>query len=86
MCSFYPGGVILSANGTSLSTYDRDSDGDSERNCAGESKGGWWFDGCDDGVSRGEINLNAEFDFDGFLSVNCFPVDINTAGLKIKRM
>ncbi|XP_071789744.1 uncharacterized protein [Asterias amurensis] len=51
------GGVILSANGMPFSTYDRDNDGDSERNCAEESEGGWWFNGCVDG----EINLNAEF-------------------------
>ncbi|XP_071790418.1 uncharacterized protein [Asterias amurensis] len=76
------GGVFFSANGKPFSTYDRDNDGDSERNCAEESKGGWWFDGCDDG----EINLNAEFTDDGILNIPCFPNQIDRTWLKIKRM
>ncbi|XP_071789745.1 uncharacterized protein [Asterias amurensis] len=80
------GGVFSSANGKPFSTYDRDNDGDSERNCARESNGGWWFDGCDDG----EINLNAEYTNDGFLNITCFPNQIDRTRLetrlKIKRM
>ncbi|XP_071789740.1 uncharacterized protein [Asterias amurensis] len=75
-------GVVLSANDKPFSTYDRDNDGDSERNCAEESNGGWWFDGCDDG----ENNLNAEYTTDGVLNVPCFPYQIDRTWLKIKRM
>ena len=53
--------MILSANGKPFSTYDRDNDGDEGINCAEESKGGWWFDGCDAGWNGGEIYLNTEF-------------------------
>ena len=76
-CSIYSGGVILSANGMPFSTYDRDNDGDSERNCAEESKRGWWFNGCYDG----EINLNAEF-----TTVSFDNVTIGGSALKIRRM
>ncbi|XP_033627008.1 fibrinogen gamma chain-like [Asterias rubens] len=74
-------GVVLFANGKPFSTYDRDNDGDAGRNCAEESKGGWWFDGCGDG----EINLNAKFTDDGVLSVSSISRIENT-GLKIRRV
>ncbi len=53
--------TVLSANGTSFSTRDRDNDGDSDMNCAEESKGGWWFNGCSGGNTTEEYNLNAEY-------------------------
>ncbi|XP_071790575.1 uncharacterized protein [Asterias amurensis] len=76
------GGVILSANGMPFSTHDRDNDGESGRNCAKESEGGWWFNGCDDG----EVNLNAKFTTDGVSNIPCFPNHIEKTRLKIKRM
>ena len=81
-CCIYSGGVFFSAHGKPFSTYDRDNDGDDGRNCAQESNGGWWFDGCDDG----EINLNAEFTTDDILNIPCFPNQIDKTWLKIKRM
>ncbi|XP_071790474.1 microfibril-associated glycoprotein 4-like [Asterias amurensis] len=80
------GGAILSANGKPFSTYDRDNDGDSGRNCAEESKGGWWFNGCYAGRKGGEINLNTEFTMKGVLNVHCFKHHIEQTKLEIKRM
>ncbi|XP_071790416.1 fibrinogen beta chain-like [Asterias amurensis] len=64
---------VLSANGKPFSTYDRDTDGENGRNCAKESKGGWWFDGCDAGGYGREVNLNAEHTADGFI---CFQYQV----------
>ncbi|XP_071789741.1 microfibril-associated glycoprotein 4-like [Asterias amurensis] len=74
--TFGYGCVILSANGKPFSTYDRDNDGDVVRNCAEESNGGWWFNGCDDG----EINLNTEFPTSDYGCV------LGGSSLKIRRI
>ncbi|XP_042217871.1 techylectin-5A-like [Homarus americanus] len=34
------------SNGRYFSTYDYDNDGSSGKNCAQESKGGWWYNNC----------------------------------------
>ncbi|KAH8399216.1 hypothetical protein KR215_004852, partial [Drosophila sulfurigaster] len=40
------GDGMRESEGKSFSTFDRDNDLSSERNCAQISKGGWWFDDC----------------------------------------
>ena len=72
--------MILSANGKPFSTYDRDNDGDEGINCAEDSKGGWWFDGCDAGGNEGEIILNTEFPTSDYRYV------FSTSFLKIRRI
>ena len=85
-CCIYSGGVFFSAHGKPFSTYDRDNDGDDMKNCAEESNGGWWFEGCDAGSNGGEINLNAEYKSDGISIAPCEPLYITITRLKIKRM
>ncbi|XP_033628497.1 fibroleukin-like [Asterias rubens] len=80
------GGVFFSAHGKPFSTHDRDNDGDDRKNCAEESNGGWWFDGCDAGSNGGEINLNAEYISDGISIAPCEPLYYRNTRLKIKRM
>ncbi|XP_062126106.1 angiopoietin-2-like [Drosophila sulfurigaster albostrigata] len=46
------GDGMRESEGKSFSTFDRDNDLSSERNCAQISKGGWWFADC------GTTNLN----------------------------
>lgn len=41
------------ANESVFSTYDQDNDNYPDFNCAVASKGGWWFDACQDSCLNG---------------------------------
>jgi outer membrane murein-binding lipoprotein Lpp/predicted lipoprotein with Yx(FWY)xxD motif len=45
--------------GMKFTTFDEDSDTDSEANCAVKFKGGWWYRACHDANLNGEYNNNA---------------------------